>query len=349
MKEEMKLFVTAEDLARNEGKARQIGNPLDRLDGRIPWERFRPTLESALKNLKDRQPGPAGRPAWDTVLMFKVLLLQRVYNISDAQMEYQILDRLSFQRFLGIDLGGKVPDEKTIWLFKNNLAKAGAGKKLFQEFDRFLVEHKMALTGGVILDASFIEKPHQHLSKEEQQALDEEKTPEGWEKPENQPKVRQKDIDAAWTKKGGRSFFGYKDHVKVHAGSKLILDYEVTTASVHDSQLFKTLITTADRGGKVWADSAYEGTEFLLHAALHQVENNVHEKAYRNCPLTDEQKQENRHRSKIRARVEHVFGFMENSMNGMRLRTIGIMRTSLSVGLMNLVYNFFRYEQLVRA
>ena len=341
--------MTAQDLAKNEGKAQEIGNPLDRLDSRIPWERFRPALESAINGLKKPQPAPGGRPAWDLVLMFKILVLQRIYNISDAQMEYQILDRLSFQRFLGIEIGGTVPDEKTIWLFKNNLAKTGAGKKLFQEFDRFLVEHKMALHGGVILDASFIEMPHQHLSKEEKQAVDEKKTPEGWEKPEKQPKIRQKDLEATWTKKNDRSFFGYKDHVKVDAGSKLILDYEVTTASVHDSQMFKTLITIKDKGATLWADSAYDGTEYLIRSVLCQVDNNVHEKAYKNAPLTDQQKSDNRERSKVRARVEHVFGFMENSMNGMRLRTIGQVRTELSIGLMNLVYNFFRYEQLVRA
>ena len=102
-------------------------------------------LESAINSLKKQQSAPGGRPAWDLVLMFKILILKRIYNISDAQMEYQILDRLSFHRFLRIEIGGSVPDEKTIWLFKNNLAKAGAGKKLFQEFDRFLVEHKLTL------------------------------------------------------------------------------------------------------------------------------------------------------------------------------------------------------------
>lgn len=345
----MKLFVTAEDLARSSAKAMGIGNPLDRLDSRIPWERFRPILEAAISSLKKAPTGPGGRPAWDLILMFKILILQRAYNVSDTQMEYQILDRLSFQRFLGIELGGKVPDEKTIWHFKNQLAVSGAGKKLFMEFDRFLSENKLVLKEGLILDASFVEKPHQHLSTEEVKALDEEKKPEGWEKPENQAKVRQKDIDASWTKKYNRAFFGYKDHVKVDAQSKLIVDFEVTTASVHDSQVFRTLIGKDDAGATVWADSAYSGLEYEVHSFLNKVEYNVHEKAYRNCPLTDEQKAENRERSKIRARVEHVFGFMENSMNGMTLRTIGKTRTAFSIGLMNLVYNFFRYEQLVRA
>ena len=199
------------------------------------------------------------------------------------------------------------------------------------------------------MDASFIEMPHQHLSKEEKRALDEKKTPDGWENPENQPKVCQKVLEATWIKKNDSSFFGYKDHVKVDADSKLILDYEITTASVHDLQVFKTLTTSKDSGATVWADSAYDGLEYLVHSVMNKVEYDVHENAYRNCELTNEQKTENRERSKIRARVEHVFGFMENSMNQMRLRTIGQPRTSLSIGLFNLVYNFFRNDQLVRA
>ena len=107
--------------------------------------------------------------------------------------------------------------------------------------------------------------------------------------------------------------------MKVDADSKLIADYDVTTASVHDSQVLTTLITSKDAGAPVWADSAYQGTEYLVYSVGTKVKYEVHEKAYKNCPLTEEQKIENRKRSKTRARVEHVLGFMENLMNGMRL------------------------------
>lgn len=343
------LFFTAEDLSRNMEKAGKIANPLDRLNDRIPWELFRPVLDKALNKEKTAGKGSGGRPAFDRLLMFKVVLLQRFFNLSDAQTELQILDRLSFQRFLGIQPGSTVPDEKTIWLFKDQLTKAGAEKLLFKQFDMYLKDHQMIFRGGVILDSSFIEMPHQHLSGEEKQALDEAKTPEGWEKPENQAKVRQKDTDARWTKKNSRSYFGYKNHVKVDAESKLILDWETTDAAVHDSQMFTRLITGEDAGRTVLADCAYQGTEYLVHSVINKVEWDVCEKAGRNMPLTDEQRAANRERSQIRSRVEHVFGFMENSMNGMRLRTIGKIRTAFAVGMMNLVYNFFRYDQLVRA
>ena len=124
----MKLFVTAEDLERNTKKAQKISSILDHLNEVIPWESFRFTLVNALKKLKKVHATPpksnGGRPPFDVILMFKICVLQRIYNISDAQMEFQILDRLSFQRFLGLNIGDAVPDEKTIWHFKNQLATA---------------------------------------------------------------------------------------------------------------------------------------------------------------------------------------------------------------------------------
>jgi transposase len=156
----VKLFLTAEDLDRNRKKAEKIGNPLDRLADRIPWESFRSVVEAAINSLKEPAKAPGGRPSFDAVLMFKITILQRIYNISDEQMEFQILDRLSFQKFLGLGLGDRVPDEKTIWHFKNQLARAGAGKKIFNQFNDYLKDHKMILQGGMILDASFVETPH---------------------------------------------------------------------------------------------------------------------------------------------------------------------------------------------
>lgn len=344
----MKLFLTSEDLERNQKKAEKIGSPLERLATRIPWESFRPVVEVAINSQKEPAKAPGGRPSFDVVLMFKITILQRIYNISDEQMEFQILDRLSFQKFLGLGLGDRVPDEKTIWHFKNQLAKAGAGKKLFDLFNDFLKDHQMILQGGMILDASFIEKPRQHFTKAEKEALEQEKRPESWEKPENQARVRQKDTDARWTKKNNRSYFGYKDHVKVDAKSKLIMDYTVTDAAVHDSQVIDKLVTSKDAGATLYADSAYDGIPSLVRTVLCKVDSQVHERAYRNNPLTEEQKAKNTEKSRTRARVEHVFGFMENSMNGMRLRTIGQSRTELGIGLMNLVYNFFRFEYLQR-
>ncbi|MFV0391119.1 MAG: transposase, partial [Paludibacteraceae bacterium] len=124
--------------------------------------------------------------------------------------------------------------------------------------------------------------------------------------------------------------------------------YEVTDASVHDSQPLDDLLTEDDKGQDLHADSAYTGEEQENIIDKYEMNNKVCEKGYRNKPLTDLQKANNKEKSKIRSRVEHVFGFMEQSMNGLFLRSVGIVRAKGIVGLINLTYNLFRYEQVIR-
>ena len=152
---------------------------------------------------------------------------------------------------------------------------------------------------------------------------------------------KEKDTDARWTKKGDETHYGYKNHAKVDADSKIITDYSVTDASVHDSNEFADFVDDNDK--VVYADSAYVGKELPGSISVQ-----VCEKGYRNRPLTDEQKQSNRRKAKVRCRIEHVFGFMTNSMNGITIRSIGMQRASFNIGLTNLIYNFCRYSQLKR-
>ena len=154
------------------------------------------------------------------------------------------------------------------------------------------------------------------------------------------------DIDARWTKKNGVTFFGYKNHVKADTKTKLIEEYSVTDASVHDSQAIEGLLTEKDEGQPLYADSAYVGEKQEEIYKNKKVVNNVHEKGYRNNPLTESQKASNKEKSKVRVRVEHIFGFVENSMNGSIVRTIGMTRAKAKIGLMNLTYNICRCVQL---
>ena len=153
---------------------------------------------------------------------------------------------------------------------------------------------------------------------------------------------------APWTKKNGETFYGYKNHAKVDTKSKFINTYTVTDASVHDSQALDVLLTEKDKDQDLHADSAYTGEEQDKIIEKYEMKNKVHEKGYRNRPLTEEQKASNTKKSKIRARVEHVFGFMEQSMKGLIVRSVGITRASGIIGLINLTYNLFRYEQVMR-
>ena len=313
----------------------KLGDSLEKLKV-IDFESFRPLLENVFR--KERKSN-AGRPPFDAVMMFKILVLQRLFNLSDDQTEYQITDRMSFQRFIGLSLGERVPDAKTIWLFRDTLTESGVIRELFAQFNGMLASKGIITHTGTIIDATFVDAPRQRNSHSENEQVKNGKTPEEWKK--NPHKLAQKDTNARWTKKNDETHYGYKDHVKVDADSKIITDYATTSANVHDSNEFTDFLNEEDQ--IVYADSAYVGKEIPDH-----VENRVCEKGYRNNPLTDEQKANNRKKSKTRCRIEHVFGFMTGSMHGITLRSIGIKRAEFNIGMTNLVYNICRYTILER-
>jgi transposase, IS5 family len=315
------------------------GDPLERLNRAVNWEMFR----GKLKKCFAKEPkGPGGRPPFDYVLMFKVLVLQRLYNLSDAQMQYQLLDRLSFLRFLGLGLHSTVPDEKTIWAFREKLTVQGQIERLFDRFQGYLEEQGIIANKGSIIDATFVEVPRQRNSHDENDQIRGGQKPSDWA----EAKESQKDTDARWTKKGEESYFGYKDHVKVDRVSKIITGYEVTAASVHDSQVLPKLVDERDAHHDVFADSAYEGKKIEAVLEKRKARNRIHERGHRGHPLTEKQKDRNRKKSTVRARIEHVFGFMTNTMKGLRIRSIGIARARANIGMINLVYNIARYALL---
>jgi IS5 family transposase len=217
---------------------------------------------------------------------------------------------------------------------------------LFKRFEEELVKLNLIVNEGKIIDASFVEAPRQRNSKEENARIKKEgAAPKQWE--ESPEKLAQKDVDARWTKKNNQTYYGYKNHTKVDSESKLISNYLVTDASVHDSQALDQLLEEKDKGEQLYADSAYTGQEEILEK--YQVKDQIHEKGARNRPLTDDQKKNNKIKSKTRARVEHIFGFMENSMGSMYFRKVGRKRAETVIGLMNLTYNMFRKVQLQQA
>lgn len=318
---------------------KQQGDPLVSLKEIIDWESFREPLRKIFKKVPK---GAGGRPAYDYVMMFRILILQRLYNLSDNQMQFQLMDRISFMRFVDLDLNDKVPDEKTIWLFRETLTKSGELEKLFEQFHEYLLENGFIAQKGLIVDASFVEVPKQRNTREENKEIKENVRPEGW----SENKERQKDTDARWTIKGGENHYGYKNHIKIDKESKIIETFVVTPASVHDSQALEELLREEDSHHELYADSAYAGKPVQEILKNFRIRNRIHEKGYRGLPLTEEQKERNRKKSRIRARVEHVFGFIHTSMKGHRIRSIGIVRARGIIALMNLVYNMIRYIRL---
>ena len=323
---------------------KQYASMLDQLNRIVNWEDFRSTLE-IIRN-KERKSN-AGRKPFDVVFMFKILVLQSLYNLSDAQMEFQITDRFSFMAFLGLQLNDRVPDEKTIWLFREELTNAELIKPLFDRFEATLSAGGFAARKGQIIDATIVSVPKQRNSRAENKQIKEGETPEDWKSKPN--KKRQKDTDARWTKKRNVTYYGYKNHVNVDVQHKFIRQYDVTNASVHDSQVVGDILDQNNGGQDVYADSAYVGEEVWKLLKEEGLRSQINEKGYRNRPLTDEQKASNREKSKIRSRVEHVFGVQSQRAGGLILRGIGLVRAKAKIGLRNLSYNLSRYALLTES
>jgi len=317
--------------------------PLQKLNEIIDWELFREPIEQALKN--ENRKSNAGRKPYDKLLLFKILILQRYYNLSDEQTEFQIKDRLSFLDFLGLQIGDNVPDEKTIWLFKEQLKEKNLSKKLFDIFTNKLTSNGVVAKEGILVDASFVKVPKQRNKRSDNADIKQGAVPLEFGK--NKNKLSQKDCDARWVTKYKVREFGYKDHIAVDQKTKVITNYTVTPSSTHDSQTIKDLIDKNDT--TLYADSAYKSEEIENYLKENKVRSKVIQRAYRNKPLSNKQHKENYKHSKTRVRVEHIFGTLKTSMNSaLSLKSIGLERIKSITGLVNLTYNLIRYEQLVR-
>lgn len=316
-------------------------DPLEKLSSHIDFEYFRKPLERAL--VKDVEKSKGGRPAYDVVLMFKILILQRYYNVSDDAMEYAILDRLSFMRFLGLGINNPVPDSKTIWLFRDTLTKLNLIEQLFTTLDKQLDKDGIIVHKGKIIDASIVEVPKQRNDRGEIDQLKEGTMPENW----NENKIRQKDTDAQWTRKHFQNYFGYKNHVKIDSQTKLITGFQVTPANIADNHMANSLLDKKEDGGQpLHGDSAYSTKELEECYKRKNIISKVIKQGDRYKAVTKAEKKANSKNSRIRSRIEHVFGFMTNSMNGMFLRYRSLTRNKVGIGLMNLTYNLFRLVQL---
>lgn len=330
------------DIDRRHAMLSAQGDPLERLNKVIDWELFRPVLVKL--DAKSRKSN-AGRKPLDRVLMFKLLILQRIYNLADERLQFQVTDRLSFMRFLGLEIGAGVPDARTVWAFREELKELDLTDALFKQFNTVLESLGIQMNSGQIIDATFIPVPIQRNSKEDNASIKEGKTPEDW----SDKKSAHKDTDARWTKKGGVSHYGYKNHINADNQLKLITQWSSTDASVHDSQEMDSVLRSAKQGGaSVHADSAYRSDQRQEQLKAGGYDSQIHERAYRNAPLTEQQKADNKEKSKTRARVEHVFGHMHTGLGGMLIRSVGKLRAKLNIGLMNLTYNLSRVELLIR-
>ena len=333
------------------------GDALERLARAVDFELFRRELEAALDR-SDRSKG--GRPPYDAVLMFKVLVLQTLYTLSDDQTEYQLRDRFSFMRFVGLALHEPVPDAKTIWLFREQLTRAGAIERLFRRFDAALRDTGLLAMGGQILDATVVQARPARLTGEEKAAVREGKTPVGW----SPARRAQIDRDARWTLKRGRKHppredgrsrrqqveiavpvFGYKNHVGIDRQHGLIRTWAVTHAATHDGGQLERLLDASNTASPVWADTAYRSAANLAALAKRGLTARLQRPKPRGKPMPRHLRRGNATRGKVRAAVEHVFACQKQRLR-LVVRTVGLARARTRLGLANLAYNLLRFVWL---
>ena len=338
------------------------GDALERLNEIVDFELFRPDLVRAVPR-SDGSKG--GRPPFDLVFMFKVLVLQASHSLSDERTEFLIKDRLSFMRFLGLDLADPVPDANTIWTFREALTRAGIDGKpaievLFRSYEQALTRAGFLAMGGQIVDATIVAARKQRNTEGEKAEIRAGQIPQVWrEKP---AKLAQKDRDARWTVKFSKAkpaedgskrvdiavpAFGYKNHIAIDRQRGLIRTWTATDAARHDGAQLPILVSKANTASDVWADTAYRSKVNEKHLADYGLRSRIHRKKPPGRPMPINVARANSAKSKVRAAIEHVFARQKGPM-GLVVRTIGIARARLKIGLANLAYNMNRAVWLNR-
>jgi IS5 family transposase len=335
------------------------GDPLEKLVATVDFEIFRPELAAALGR---RDPARGGRPPFDAVLKFRMLVLQAMHGLSLKQTEYLVADRLSWMRFCGLGPGDAVPDANTLWDFREALIGAGALEALFARLDRAITEAGYLPMAGQIVDATLIAAPRQRNTDAEKAAIKEGKrADEIW--PEKPAKARQKDTDARWTVKFSKArpaadgkpqidiaipAFGYKNHISIDRRHGIIRRQKVTDAAAHDgARLREGLIDPNNTGSDVWADSAYRSAENERFLRAAGKTSRIHRRKPKGRPMPKRTACANAAKSAVRAHVEHPFAHQKGPMR-LVVRTIGLARASAAVMLANMAYNMKRWCWLDR-
>jgi IS5 family transposase len=328
------------------------GDPLERLALVVDFELFRPELEAALAR-SDRAKG--GRPPYDAVLMFKILVLQTLYTLSDDQTEYQIRDRLSFMRFLGLALEDRVPDAKTVWLYREQLTQAGAVERLFARFDASLRTAGYLAMAGQIVDATVVEARRPRLTPDEKTTVKAGSVPAAWSK----AKRAQMDTDGRWTLKRGRRraaqgrssrptqtelvipVFGYKNHLGIDRRHGFIRSFTVTDAAAPDGRQLGRLLDPDNTASPVWADTAYRSAANAALLGRRGLVPQFQRPKPRGRPMPPHIARGNATRARVRVMIEHVFAAQKCRL-GLLIRTVGLARATTKLGLANLVTNMRR-------
>jgi len=245
-----------------------------------------------------------GRPPVGLERMLRIYFLQHWFSLSDPGAEEALYESRSMCRFVGIDLGREpVPDETTILNFRHLLERHELGERLFQAVGDHLQAQGLRVSNGTIVDASIISAPSSTKNKD-----------------------KARDPEMHQTKKGNQWYFGMKAHIGVDSKTKQIHSVAATAANVHDSQLLEDLLHGDET--RVWGDSAYTGQTEVIRRAAPYAQDFTHEKGRRNQPLDEAAKARNHTKSKVRAKVEHLFGVIKRVFGFTKVRYRGLAKNA---------------------
>ena len=290
-------------------------------------ERLEKELDFGLiaRSLAKMYPSSMGRPSHPPMVMFRMTLLQFFYNLSDPQVEEQVGDRLSFRKFVGIGLEGKVPDETSMVRFRQRMLEYGMEKKLLEMVNRQLEEKGLLVKKATIVDATLVEAATRKPTAQE----------------------AGKDSDASYTSRGGKAYYGYKAHVAADADNGLVRKATLTGASVHDSQMFEEVLPKDQK--YVFADKAYASQARDEALAARGIASRIAYKGYRNRPLKARHIRANRCFASIRSRIEKIFGHWKRNVGYRRVRYLGLLKNQLELQLRCIAYNLRRMHTLQSA
>lgn len=319
-------------------KRDRIGDPLQVLDRHIDFAAIAAAIDAKL-TLGDR--GKGGRPPYPTETMVRLLVLQQLYNLSDDALEYQVLDRNSFARFAGLTNSSRVPDAKTVWVWRERLKQLDLIGDISAAVSGQLQHAGFIARGGQIIDASIVSAPIQRNTREENEAIAKGEVPKDW----NQAKRAQKDVEARWTRKNNRNFYGYKLHANTDRRWGFIRRAEVTTASVIDTTMFEAVLDQ-NTSRDVYADRGYtkRTREVALKAQGYRVQ--IQRKGERYKALSEAQHRRNHRIAKQRVYVEHAFARL-TQLGGKFVRSIGLARAKVQLGLKVATHNLQRLARLL--
>ena len=276
---------------------------LEQMNEILPWAE----LCKAIEPFYPKASPKGGRPTIGIERMLRIHFLQHWFELSDPSAEEALYDSRAMRHFVGIDLGSEpVPDETTICKFRHLMERHNLGGELFRLVHVYLEENGLKLNRGTIVDATIIDAPRSTKNK-----------------------LKQRDEDMESTQKGNQWYFGMKTHIGVDSQTKLIHSVVVTSASVHDSQVLGDLLHGDE--SRVYGDSAYTGQKSKIKSRAENAKDFTHKRGRRNHPLTDKERSANRNKSKIRPRVEHVFGVIKNQFGYRKVRYKGLAKNAHAV------------------